>query len=149
MIERYEKKVLSGFLWFLLLFYTFILFDCYKFLSFRLFVSPPRVPFFKENVIFPPPCLLSRVDFLLQRELPNFNRCKTKFMDFLLFLLNLENEAWANLELSDLKIVLRLGPLTGQNCNVFAYIIILEDIFFVKPHIPSVPLLWNESEVIQ
>ena len=124
-------------------------FDCYKFLSFRLFVSPPRVPFFKENVIFPPPCLLSRVDFLLQRELPNFNRCKTKFMDFLLFLLNLENEAWANIELSDLKIVLRLGPLTGQNCNVFAYIIILEDIFFVKPHIPSVPLLWNESEVIQ
>ena len=96
-------------------------FDRYKFLSFRLFVSPPRVPFFKENVIFSPPCLLSRVDFLLQRELPNFNRCKTKFMDFLLFLLNLENEAWANLELSDMKIFLCSGPLTGQNCNVFAY----------------------------
>ena len=69
-------------------------------------------------------------------------------MDFLLFLLNLENEAWANLELSDMKIFLCSGPLTGQNCNVFAYIIILEDIFFVKPHIPSVLLLRNESEVI-
>ena len=69
-------------------------------------------------------------------------------MDFLLFLLNLENEAWANLELSDMKIFLCSGPLTGQNCNVFAYIIILEDTFFVKPHIPSVPLLRNESEVL-